>query len=89
MGAIKNLVRAVTKVIAPTPKAAPQTVSAPAPKQKAVLTKAGASAYGGSTIMSGAEGVEDEANVSKTILGGTGKVTKKKGKDMIGGTATG
>ena len=88
MGAVKNLVRAVTKVIAPTPKAQPQTVVQAVTKPKAALAKAGASAYGGSTIMSGSGGVEDEANVAKTILGGTGKVVRKKGKDMIGGTAS-
>ena len=35
-----------------------------------------ASGYGGSTNMTGSEGVEEEANVSKTVLGGN--VKKKK-----------
>ena len=36
------------------------------------------SAYGGQTIMTGSTGVEDEANVQKTVLGGG--TTKKKKK---------
>jgi hypothetical protein len=37
-----------------------------------------AGSYGGQTIMTGASGVEDEANVQKTVLGGG--TTKKKKK---------
>ena len=36
-----------------------------------------AGSYGGQTIMTGASGVEDEANTQKTILGG-GKKKKVK-----------
>jgi hypothetical protein len=84
MGFVKNIVRAVGKVIAPVPKAPPAQVIKKAAEPVAKLAAAKASAYGGSTILSGSGGVEDEANVSKTILGGTGKVVKKKGKDFLG-----
>ena len=55
---------------------APQTAPAQ-PKTSAAMAANNAGAYGGSTIMTGASGVEDEANVSKTILGG-GKKKKVK-----------
>jgi hypothetical protein len=38
--------------------------------------------YGGSTIMTGATGVEEEANVAQTVLGGS-----KKGKAKTGAYA--
>jgi hypothetical protein len=86
MGAVKKLFKAVAKVIAPTPKVTAPTV-AKAAVEKAQTAKAavakgvtGGSLYGGSTIMSGAGGVEEEANVAKTVLGGT----KKKVKNLMG-----
>ena len=63
---------------APQPaQTAPQTAPAQ-PKTSAAMAASNAGAYGGQTIMTGASGVEDEANVQKTILGGG--TTKKKKK---------
>ena len=59
---------------APVQPTAPQT----APKTSSAMAQSKAGAYGGSTIMTGASGVEDEANVQKTVLGGG--TTKKKKK---------
>lgn len=86
MGAVKKLFKAVAKVIAPTPKVTAPTVAKQAVEKaataKAAVVKSatGGSLYGGSTIMSSAGGVEDEANVAKTVLGGA----KKKAKDLMG-----
>jgi len=69
----------IIKSVFSSPKPAPvvQQVEAPKaePAQMADATgqtkaKLMGSGYGGSTIMSTAAGVEDEANVSKTVLGG-------------------
>jgi len=58
---------------------APQTAPATQPKTtSAMAQQATGSAYGGQTIMTGSTGVEDEANVQKTVLGGG--TTKKKKK---------
>ena len=58
---------------------APQTAPATQPKTTAAMAQqATGSAYGGQTIMTGSTGVEDEANVQKTVLGGG--TTKKKKK---------
>lgn len=52
-----------------------QTVSDAQMAKDASMTKAKlmGSGYGGTTIMSSASGVEEEANVGKTILGGGSK----------------
>ncbi len=69
----------------PTPVAAPvqATASQTAPKDKANAVAQpqtlAASGYGGSTIMTGSSGVEEEANVSQTLLGGN----KKKKKTIV------
>lgn len=79
-----GFVRAITKIFrnppqvvvqqAPAQATASQTqAEAPAVSKQSTLA---ASGYGGSTIMTGSEGVEEEANVSKTVLGGN--VKKKK-----------
>ena len=56
---------------------APQTAPTQ-PKTSSAMAASKAGAYGGQTIMTGASGVEDEANVQKTVLGGG--TTKKKKK---------
>ena len=64
----------------PAPQPAP-TAPQTAPTQQKTASAMAASntgAYGGQTIMTGASGVEDEANVQKTVLGGG--TTKKKKK---------
>jgi hypothetical protein len=64
---------------APTAPTAPQTAPATQPKTtSAMAQQATGSAYGGQTIMTGSSGVEEEANVQKTVLGGG--TTKKKKK---------
>lgn len=64
---------------APQPAAptAPQTAPTQ-PKTAGAMAASNAGAYGGQTIMTGSSGVEDEANVQKTVLGGG--TTKKKKK---------
>ena len=64
---------------APQPAAptAPQTAPTE-PKTASAMAASQAGSYGGQTIMTGASGVEDEANVQKTVLGGG--TTKKKKK---------
>tara|TARA_Y100000768_G_scaffold205700_1_gene154980 strand:- start:690 stop:953 length:264 start_codon:yes stop_codon:yes gene_type:complete len=56
---------------------APQTAPTQ-PKTAGAMAQSNAGAYGGQTIMTGSSGVEDEANVQKTVLGGG--TTKKKKK---------
>ena len=74
-----GFVRAITKAVFGTPKQqAPvqvveqpkQTVTEALDTTKADRQKLMGAGYGGSTIMSTAAGVEEEANVQKTILGG-------------------
>ncbi|BAQ85934.1 hypothetical protein [uncultured Mediterranean phage uvMED] len=78
-----GFVRAITRIFrkppqvvvqqpAPVATTTSQTKAEPVAKQQTLA----ASGYGGSTIMTGSEGVEEEANVSKTVLGGN--VKKKK-----------
>ena len=72
-----GFVRAIAKAVFGTPSQPPvvQQVAEPAvqtavtdtSKQKQKLMGAG---YGSQTILTSATGVEDEANVQKTILGG-------------------
>ena len=62
---------------APAPTA-PQTAPVTQQKTASAMAASQAGSYGGQTIMTGASGVEDEANVQKTVLGGG--TTKKKKK---------
>ena len=57
---------------------APQTAPATQPKTASAMAASQAGSYGGQTIMTGASGVEDEANVQKTVLGGAVRKMKKK-----------
>ena len=65
---------------APQPAAptAPQTAPATQPKTASAMAASQAGSYGGQTIMTGASGVEDEANVQKTVLGGAARKMKRK-----------
>ena len=75
-----GFVRKITRAVFGSPKEpAPVQVVQEQPKQtvteavdttKADRQKLMGSGYGGSTILSSAAGVEDEANVQKTVLGG-------------------
>jgi hypothetical protein len=87
-GFVRSITRRIFKVIAPPAAQAPVAAQAPAaaiaePEKKTVDTsmkekaKLAGSGYGGSTIMSSAKGIDDDANVSKTVLG-AGKKKKIK-----------
>ena len=72
-----GFVRAIAKAVFGSPSQPPvvQKVEAPVaqtaePSDKTTRQKLMGSGYGGQTIMTSASGVEDEANVQKTILGG-------------------
>jgi len=84
-GVVRTIAKAVglaPKKPAPAPVAqapAPAAAKAEAKAAEAQTAKAAALAdkgatlgagYGGSTMMTGASGVEEEANVAKTVLGG-------------------
>ena len=62
----------------PAAQTAPQTAPVTQQKTASAMAASNAGAYGGQTIMTGASGVEDEANVQKTILGGGTSKKKKK-----------
>ena len=73
-----GFVRAISRAVFGSPKVIqpvqPQPVKEPV-KETVDTTKVDkqklmGSGYGGSTILSSAAGVEDEANVQKTVLGG-------------------
>lgn len=89
-GFVRSITRRIIRVIAPPKAQAPAPVAAPvaaiaepekktdpvdtAKQEKAKLSGSG---YGGSTIMTSAKGLEDDANVAKTVLG-AGKKKKIK-----------
>jgi len=76
--------KAVAKVFGGKPKAAPVQKVASNVANKAATAKKGEvnaikGGYGGSTMLTSAGGVSEEANVGKTVLGGaTEKMGKKK-----------
>lgn len=88
-GFVRSITRRVLKVIAPPKAQAPvaaKAVTAIAEPEKKTDTvdtvkqekaKLSGSGYGGSTIMTSAKGLEDDANVAKTVLG-AGKKKKIK-----------
>ena len=63
----------------PTPTPTPTT---PTPSPIDIPTGITRGGYGGQTIMTGATGIEQEANVAQTVLGGS-----KKGKAKTGAYA--
>lgn len=73
-----GFVRAISRAVFGSPKVIqpvqPQPVKEPVKEvvdtTKTDKQKLMGSGYGGSTILSSAAGVEDEANVQKTVLGG-------------------
>lgn len=74
-----GFVRAIAKAVFGSPKSPvqpvqvveqPKTVTEAVDTAKADRQKLMGAGYGGTTIMSSASGVEDEANVAKTVLGG-------------------
>jgi hypothetical protein len=90
-GFVRSITRRVLRVIAPPKAQAPAPVAAkavaaiaepekktdPVDTVKQEKAKLSGSGYGGSTIMTSAKGLEDDANVSKTVLG-AGKKKKIK-----------
>jgi alcohol dehydrogenase YqhD (iron-dependent ADH family) len=73
-GFVRAISRAVfgsPKVIQPVqPQPVKETVKETVDTTKTDKQKLMGAGYGGSTILSSAAGVEDEANVQKTVLGG-------------------
>ena len=61
----------------PVAQTAPQTAPVD-PKTASAMAANQAGSNGGQTVLTGSSGVEDEANVQKTVLGGG--TTKKKKK---------
>ena len=90
-GFVRSITRRIIRVIAPPKAQAPapvatKTVAAitepekktdPVDTVKQEKAKLSGSGYGGSTIMTSAKGLEDDANVAKTVLG-AGKKKKIK-----------
>ena len=90
-GFVRSITRRIIRVIAPPKAQAPAPAPAPilqTPEQGKKLgvalddklaekAKLSGSGYGGSTIMTSAKGLEDDANVAKTVLG-AGKKKKIK-----------
>ena len=79
MGGVARIIKSVVsrpkapiQVVQPKPKPVeePKTVTEAVDTVKTDRQKLMGSGYGGSTILSSAAGVEDEANVQKTVLGG-------------------
>jgi hypothetical protein len=82
-GFIRSFTRIFSRVIAPpaaqtaAPVAAPVAAPAAAVKDTARQTLA-SGGYGSSSVLTSQQGIEDEANVSKTVLGGTVQKRPKK-----------
>tara|TARA_R110000765_G_scaffold116545_1_gene209763 strand:- start:214 stop:459 length:246 start_codon:yes stop_codon:yes gene_type:complete len=76
MGIFRSFFRAVTQAVAAPQVQAPvaQTATAPTTTTDANKKASLGSGYGSKgTIMSSSEGVEDDANISKTVLGAGNK----------------
>ena len=74
--------RAITRIFSKPPQvqvmqAAPVQAATPTSSKVSKRSTLAASGHGGGTIMTGSEGLEDEANVQKTALG-MGKKKKVK-----------
>lgn len=90
-GFVRSITRRIFKVIAPPAAQAPVAAKAPilqTPEQGKKLgvaldnklaekAKLAGSGYGSSNVLTSQKGIEDEANVSKTVLGGTVQKRKK------------
>ena len=98
-GVVRTIAKAVglaPKAPAPAPVAqapAPAAAKAEAKAAEAQTAKAAIAAdkgatlgagYGGSTMMTGASGVEEEANVAKTVLGGASQGGRRRRKTNYG-----
>lgn len=76
-GFVRSFTRMFSKPSSPvqvvTPVAAPVAATAK-DKSRQTLASGG---YGSSSVLTSQQGIEDEANVSKTVLGGTVQKRKK------------
>ena len=79
MGLIRSFFRAFTQ--SPAIQAVAPINAPVAEKEKATNAKArqtlASGGYGSSSVLTNQQGIEDEANVSKTVLGGTVQKRKK------------
>ena len=88
MGWISSLITSIFSPFFPKPpsppKPKPKPTPTPTPTPSPIDIPSGITmgGYGGQTIMTGATGVEEEANVAQTVLGGS-----KKGKAKTGAYA--
>ena len=84
MGFVRAIVRRVFRqppqvvVQQQAPAQATQTAKKADAKTASALAASKAGKYGTSTIMTESTGIEEEANVSKTVLGGQSTTGKKK-----------
>jgi hypothetical protein len=77
-----GFIRSITKMFSQpsspvqvvTPVAAQEAPAAAKDKSRQTLASGG---YGSSSVLTSQQGIEDEANVSKTVLGGTVQKRKK------------
>ena len=80
--AVTRIFRKPTQVVvqqqAPVQAAPAQTAKKTDAKTASALAASKAGKYGDATLMTDAEGIEEEANVSKTVLGGQSIKKKKK-----------
>ena len=84
MGGFVRIIRRVfskpkqVQVVQQAPVQATQTAKKADAKTAQAMAASKAGAYGGQTLMTEATGIEEEANVSKTALGGESIKKKKK-----------
>ena len=82
--AVTRIFRKPTQVVvqqqAPVQAAPAQTAKKTDAKTSQAMAASKAGKYGDATLMTEATGVEEEANVSKTVLGGQSISNKKKKK---------
>ena len=80
MGLFRSFFRAITQASTPPqvvqPVAAPVAAATTTAKDKSRQTLA-SGGYGSNSVLTNQQGIEDEANVSKTVLGGTVQKRKK------------
>jgi len=70
--------KAAAPVVSQAAQPAAQAQITPTTPSPAESMRAAGSGYGGGTIMTGAGGVETEANISRTMLGGGSTVERRK-----------
>ena len=70
--------KAAAPVVSQAAQPAAQAQITPTTPSTTESMRAAGSGYGGGTIMTGAGGVETEANISRTMLGGGSTVERRK-----------